>query len=127
MTGTSEEMLEGLELPYRRLSMCTGDIGFTQSKKYDIEVWSAGQERWLEVSSCSNITDFQARRLQTRFRDGGKQGSGKTELVHTLNGSAFGMVRVLAAIIENHQQEDGSVRIPAALQPFVGKEFIGKA
>ncbi len=127
MTATSEEMLEGLELPYRRLLMCTGDIGFTQAKKYDIEVWSGGQERWLEVSSCSNITDFQSRRLQTRFRDGGKQGSGKTELVHTLNGSAFGMVRVLAAIIENHQQEDGSVRIPTALQPFVGKEVIGKA
>ncbi len=99
MTGLSESLLDALELPYRRLLMCTGDIGFTQAKKYDLEVWSAGQERWLEVSSVSNITDFQARRLGTRFREGGAQGKGKPELVHTLNGSAFGMARVMAAIL----------------------------
>jgi seryl-tRNA synthetase len=125
MVETSEKLLDGLELPYRRLSMCTGDIGFTQAKKYDIEVWSAGQERWLEVSSCSNITDFQARRLMTRYREGGAGGKGKPELVHTLNGSAFGMARTLAAILENYQNADGSVRVPKVLQPFVGKSVLG--
>lgn len=121
MTATSEALLESLGLPYRRLLMCTGDMGFTQAKKYDIEVWSAGQERWLEVSSCSNITDFQARRLMTRYREGGVQGKGKPELVHTLNGSAFGMVRMVAAIIEHYQQEDGSVVVPEVLRPYFGK------
>jgi seryl-tRNA synthetase len=105
--------------------MCTGDIGFTQSKKYDIEVWSTGQERWLEVSSCSNITDFQARRLMTRYREGGAGGKGKPELVHTLNGSAFGMPRTLAAILENYQNADGTVRVPTVLQPYVGKSVLG--
>ena len=124
MTATSEEMLEALGLPYRRLLMCTGDIGFTQSKKYDIEVWSAAQEKWLEVSSCSNITSFQSRRLQTRFRKGGKQGQGKPELVHTLNGSAFGMVRVVAAIMENFQQEDASVLVPEVLQTYFGGKIL---
>lgn len=125
MTATSEALLDSLELPYRRLAMCTGDIGFTQAKKYDIEVWSAGQERWLEVSSCSNITDFQARRLMTRYRDGGAGGKGKPELVHTLNGSAFGMARTLAAILENYQNADGTVRVPKVLQPYVGKSVLG--
>lgn len=124
MTAFSEGLLTDLGLPYRRLLMCTGDMGFTQAKKYDIEVWSAAQERWLEVSSVSNITDFQARRLQTRAREGGVQGKGKPELVHTLNGSAFGMVRMIAAILENFQQEDGSVRVPDALQPYVGKALL---
>jgi seryl-tRNA synthetase len=124
MTLTSEQLLESLGLPYRRLSMCTGDIGFTQAKKYDIEVWSAGQERWLEVSSCSNVTDFQARRLMTRYREGGAQGKGKPELVHTLNGSAFGMARIVAAIIENYQQADGSVRVPEVLKPYFGKGLM---
>jgi seryl-tRNA synthetase len=125
MTATSEGLLDSLGLPYRRLSMCTGDIGFTQSKKYDIEVWSTGQERWLEVSSCSNITDFQARRLMTRYREGGAGGKGKPELVHTLNGSAFGMPRTLAAILENYQNADGTVRVPTVLQPYVGKSVLG--
>ncbi len=120
MTETSESLLEELNLPYRRLLMCSGDMGFTQAKKYDLEVWSAGQKRWLEVSSCSNITDFQARRLQTRFREGGKQGKGKPELVHTLNGSAFGMVRVIATILENNQNEDGTVNVPNVLSNYVG-------
>jgi seryl-tRNA synthetase len=124
MTETSEGLLGSLGLPYRRLSMCTGDMGFTQAKKYDIEVWSAGQERWLEVSSCSNVTDFQARRLMTRYREGGQQGKGKPELVHTLNGSAFGMARMVAAIIEHYQQEDGSVVVPEVLRPYFGKTLI---
>jgi seryl-tRNA synthetase len=124
MVALSESLLDALELPYRRLLMCSGDMGFTQAKKFDLEVWSAGQERWLEVSSVSNITDFQARRLGTRFREGGAQGKGKPELVHTLNGSAFGMVRVVAAILENFQNADGSVRVPQVLQPHVGRERL---
>ena len=124
MVALSERLLDNLELPYRRLLMCSGDMGFTQAKKYDLEVWSAGQGRWLEVSSVSNITDFQARRLGTRFREGGAQGKGKTELVHTLNGSAFGMVRAVAAILENFQQADGSVTVPEVLRPFVGRERL---
>lgn len=124
MTALSESLLDALELPYRRLLMCTGDMGFTQAKKYDLEVWSAGQERWLEVSSVSNITDFQARRLGTRFREGGVQGKGKPELVHTLNGSAFGMVRMVAAILENYQNADGTVRVPEVLRPYVGRERL---
>ena len=124
MTALSEGLLDTLGLPYRRLDMCTGDIGFTQAKKYDLEVWSAGQGRWLEVSSVSNITDFQARRLQTRFREGGVQGKGKPELVHTLNGSAFGMLRMVAALLEHYQQEDGSVIVPEVLRPFVGQERL---
>ena len=122
MTATSERILESLGLAYRRLLMCTGDMGFTQAKKYDIEVWSPGQERWLEVSSCSNITDFQARRLKTRYRAGGQQGQGKTELVHTLNGSAMGFPRTIAALLETFQNEDGSVSLPEVLQAYFGKE-----
>ena len=125
MTETSESLLEELNLPYRRLLMCTGDMGFTQAKKYDLEVWSAGQKRWLEVSSCSNVTDFQARRLQTRFREGGKQGKGKPELVHTLNGSAFGMVRLVAAIMENYQDKEGNVSVPNVLKSYVGADLLG--
>lgn len=120
MAAFAESLLETLGMPYRRLLMCTGDMGFTQAKKYDLEVWSAGQGRWLEVSSVSNITDFQARRLGTRFREGGAQGRGKPELVHTLNGSAFGMVRLFAALLENAQHEDGTVSVPEPLQPYVG-------
>jgi seryl-tRNA synthetase len=124
MTAISEGLLESLGLPYRRLSMCTGDMGFTQAKKYDLEVWSAGQERWLEVSSCSNVTDFQARRLMTRYREGGSQGKGKPELVHTLNGSAFGMARMVAAMIEHYQQEDGSVVVSEVLRTYFGKALM---
>ena len=124
MVSTSEGLLEALNLPYRRLFMCTGDMGFTQAKKYDIEVWSVAQERWLEVSSVSNVTDFQARRLKTRYREGGQQGKGKPELVHTLNGSAFGMVRLAAAILETYQNEDGTVTVPKVLRPYFGKEVM---
>ncbi len=124
MVALSERLLGELELPYRRLDMCTADLGFTQAKKYDLEVWSAGQGRWLEVSSVSNVTDFQARRLQTRFREGGAGGKGKPELVHTLNGSAFGMLRVVAALLENNQEGDGGVRVPGVLRPYVGRERL---
>ena len=124
MTATSESILEVLGLPYRKLFMCTGDMGFVQAKKYDLEVWSAGQERWLEVSSISNLTDFQARRLLTRFREGGKGGQGKPELVHTLNGSALAFPRTLAALLENGQNEDGSVTLPAALHDYFGRDRL---
>lgn len=127
MTALSEGLLEALELPYRRLLMCSGDMGFTQAKKYDLEVWSPGQERWLEVSSISNCEAFQALRLKTRARPGGVQGQGRPEPVHTLNGSALAFPRTLAALIENHQQEDGSVRLPEVLWPYFGGESLTAA
>ena len=124
MTALSETLLQELGLPYRKLLMCTGDMGFTQAKKYDLEVWSAGQERWLEVSSISNIESFQAQRLQTRFRAGGAQGKGKPEMVHTLNGSALAFPRTIAAILENYQNEDGSVTLPDVIKPYFGKDTM---
>ena len=116
-----EQLLQKLELPYRVLLMCGGDLGFAQSKKYDLEVWAAGQKRWLEVSSCSNFEAFQARRAQIRFRPAD---TGKAELVHTLNGSGLAVPRVLAAIIENNLEADGRVRIPAVLVPYFGKSHL---
>jgi seryl-tRNA synthetase len=116
----AENLLRLLGLPYRVLLMCGGDLGFSQAKKYDIEVWSAGQKRWLEVSSCSNFETFQARRAQIRFR--GKDG--KPELVHTINGSGLAVPRVLAALLENNLQADGRVKIPTALVPYFGKEYL---
>ena len=124
MTRVSEGMLEALELPYRRLLMCTGDMGFTQAKKYDLEVWSPGQERWLEVSSVSNLEAFQAQRLKTRYRPGGQAGKGRPELVHTLNGSALAFPRTIAALLETYQREDGSVRVPDALAPYLGADAL---
>ncbi len=121
LRADAERLLQKLELPYRVLLMCGGDLGFAQSKKYDLEVWAAGQKRWLEVSSCSNFEAFQARRAQIRFRS---KESGKPELVHTLNGSGLAVPRVLAALLENNLQPDGRVRIPAALQPYFGKEHL---
>jgi seryl-tRNA synthetase len=117
----AERILRKLELPYRVLLMCGGDLGFAQSKKYDLEVWSAGQKRWLEVSSCSNFETFQARRAQIRFRS---KETGKPELVHTLNGSGLAVPRVLAALLENNLQPDGRVKLPAALVPYFGKEYL---
>lgn len=116
----AESLLEELEIPYRTLLMCTGDMGFTQTKKYDLEVWSPGQGRWLEVSSCSNFGSFQARRMMLRYRNDGN----KTEILHTLNGSALALPRVVAAILENYQQEDGNIAIPEVLQPFMGMDAI---
>jgi seryl-tRNA synthetase len=124
LRGDAERLLQKLELPYRVLLMCGGDVGFAQAKKYDLEVWSAGQKRWLEVSSCSNFEAFQARRAQIRFR--GKE-SGKPELVHTINGSGLAVPRVLAALLENNLQPDGRVKIPAALLPYFGKDYLSFA
>jgi len=121
LRNDAENLLRKLELPYRVLLMCGGDLGFSQSKKYDLEVWAAGQKRWLEVSSCSNFESFQARRAQIRFRP--KTG-GKPELVHTLNGSGLAVPRVLAALLENNLQADGRVRIPAVLAPYFGRDFL---
>ncbi len=120
----AERLLQKLGLPYRVLLMCGGDMGFAQAKKYDLEVWSAGQKRWLEVSSCSNFESFQARRAQIRFR--GKDGA-KPELVHTLNGSGLAVPRVLSALLENNLQADGRVKIPAVLVPYFGKEYLSFA
>jgi len=115
-------LLEKLQLPHRTLLMCAGDIGFPHAKQYDLEVWASGQKRWLEVSSCSNFTDFQARRANIRFRP---SGGGKPRTVHTLNGSGLGLPRVLAAILENNLQEDSRVRVPEVLRGVYGGEFIG--
>jgi seryl-tRNA synthetase len=117
----AERILRKLGLPYRVLLMCGGDLGFAQSKKYDLEVWSGGQKRWLEVSSCSNFEAFQARRAQIRYRS---KDTGKPELVHTLNGSGLAVPRVLAALLENNLQPDGRVRIPDALVPQFGKDHL---
>ena len=121
LRGDAESLLQKLELPYRVLLMCGGDMGFTQTKQYDLEVWSAGQKRWLEVSSCSNFEAFQARRAQIRYRNAE---TGKPELLHTLNGSGLAVPRVLAALLENNLQADGRVKLPAALVPYFGKEYV---
>lgn len=110
----AEGMLEALNLPYRRVFMCTGDMGFGQYKKYDIEVWMPSYERYVEISSCSNMSDFQARRANIRYRPGG----GKPEFVHTLNGSGLAVGRTLAAVMENYQNADGSITVPEALRPY---------
>lgn len=118
----AESLLQKLGLPYRVLLICGGDIGFPHSKQFDLEVWAAGQKRWLEVSSCSNFTDFQARRANIRFREEGQ----KPSPVHTLNGSALAIPRVLAAILENNLQQDGRVKIPSCLQKWFPDEYIGQ-
>jgi seryl-tRNA synthetase len=116
----AESLLKKLELPYRTLLMCTGDMGFTQTKKYDLEVWSPGQQRWLEVSSCSNFGSFQARRMQLRF----KNEKGKTEMLHTLNGSGLALPRIVAAILETYQNEEGDVVVPDVLKPYMNVDKI---
>jgi len=117
LTADAEEILIRLSLPYRVVTLCTGELGFSAAKTYDIEVWLPSQERYREISSCSNFTDFQARRAKIRFRDGAK---GKVRLAHTLNGSGLAVGRTVVAILENFQQEDGSVLIPEALRPYMG-------
>lgn len=117
LTGHAEKVLQALELPYRVMVLCTGDMGFSASKTYDIEVWVPSQEKYREISSCSNCTDFQARRMQARFRN---PESGKTELVHTLNGSGLAVGRTLVAVLENNQQADGSITVPEVLRPYMG-------
>ena len=123
LTNQAEKVLQLLELPYRVMSMCTGDLGFTAAKKYDIEVWIPTQDMYREISSCSNFEDFQARRAGIRYRNS----EGKLEYVHTLNGSGLAIGRTVTAIIENYQQEDGSVVIPEVLRAYMGgKEVIKK-
>lgn len=118
----AERILQKLELPYRVLMICTGDIGFPHAKQFDLEVWAAGQQKWLEVSSCSCFTDFQARRAGIRFRPAN---GGKSQFVHTLNGSGLAIPRVLAAILENNITDDGKIRIPQVLRKWIDEEFIG--
>ena len=117
MTGCAEEVLKRLELPYRTMVLCTGDMGFGARKTYDIEVWLPGQNTYREISSCSNCGDFQARRMNARFRKAGEKG---TQFVHTLNGSGLAVGRALIAVIENYQQGNGSIRVPEALTPYMG-------
>jgi seryl-tRNA synthetase len=123
LTANAEEVLKRLELPYRTVLLCTGDLGFAAAKTYDIEVWLPSQKAYREISSCSNTEAFQARRANIKFRSGG---AGKTEFVHTLNGSGLAVGRTLIAILENYQQKDGSVAIPPALRPYMdGRDVIG--
>ena len=116
MVGHAEKILQLLELPYRVIVLCTGDMGFGASKTYDLEVWVPAQNTYREISSCSNCEDFQARRMKARFKDE----NGKNRLVHTLNGSGLAVGRTLVAVLENHQNADGSINIPVALQPYLG-------
>ncbi len=117
MTAAAESILQALDLPYRKILLCTGDMGFGAQKTHDLEVWLPGQDTYREISSCSNCGDFQARRMNTRYRPEGQKG---TEFVHTLNGSGLAVGRTLVAVLENCQQEDGSVAIPKALLPYMG-------
>ncbi|QHS51089.1 serine--tRNA ligase [Edaphobacter sp. 12200R-103] len=121
LTRHAESVLEHLELPYRRMLLCTGDMGFASSKTYDLEVWLPGQNLYREISSCSNFTDFQARRANIRFRPAGAK---KSEYVHTLNGSGLAVGRTYLAILENHQQADGSVRVPEVLVPYMNGQTV---
>ncbi|TMO73644.1 serine--tRNA ligase [Pseudoalteromonas sp. S3785] len=125
LTGHAEQILQALELPYRKVILCMGDMGFGAAKTYDLEVWLPAQDTYREISSCSNMVDFQARRMQARFR---REGVKKPELLHTLNGSGLAVGRTLVAILENYQQADGSVVVPEVLRPYMGGlEVIGKA
>ncbi len=117
LVGHAEEVLKRLDIPYRTVVLCTGDMGFGAAKTYDIEVWLPGQGRFREISSCSNMTDFQARRMQARWRN---PETGKPELLHTLNGSGLAVGRTLVAVLENYQQADGSVAVPEVLKPWMG-------
>jgi seryl-tRNA synthetase len=116
LTGHAEAILKKLELPYRTVLLCAGDIGFASAKTYDLEVWLPGQDAYREISSCSNYEAFQARRMQARFRNA----QGKVEPVNTLNGSGLAVGRTLVAILENYQNADGSVTVPKALVPYLG-------
>jgi len=117
LTGHAESILQRLELPYRMVTLCTGDLGFSAAKTCDLEVWLPAQNTYREISSCSNFEDFQARRMQARYRN---PETGKPELVHTVNGSGLAVGRTLVAILENYQQADGSVRVPDALTGYMG-------
>ena len=121
LTRDAEDILQKLELPYRVIALCTGDLGFAASKTYDLEVWLPAQQKYREISSCSNFEDFQARRAAIRFKREGKKG---TEFVHTLNGSSLAIGRTVIAILENYQQKDGSVVVPEILRPYMGVDLI---
>lgn len=116
MTACAEGLLNALGLPFRRMKLCTGDMGFTAARTYDLEVWLPGQGQYREISSCSTCTDFQARRMNARYRPEGEKA---TRFVHTLNGSGLAVGRTLVAVLENYQQEDGAVAIPDVLQPYL--------
>ena len=117
LTGHAETILQKLDLPYRVVNLCGGDLGFSAAKTYDLEVWLPGQNAYREISSCTNFLDFQARRMRARWRN---PESGKPELMHTLNGSALAVGRTLIAILENYQQADGSIEVPEVLQSYLG-------
>ena len=121
LVADAEDVCRKLELPYRVLQLCTGDMGFASAKTYDIEVWAAGCQEWREVSSCSNCTDFQARRAHLRYRPAP---DARPELLHTLNGSGLALPRIMIAVLENNQQADGSVTIPEVLRPYTGFDTI---
>jgi seryl-tRNA synthetase len=120
LVGHAEAILQKLELPYRTVILCGGDLGFSAAKTYDIEVWLPSQEKYREISSCSNFADFQARRMKARFRNA----EGKPELLHTLNGSGLAVGRTLVAVLENYQQADGSIAIPVVLQPLMNGQTV---
>ncbi len=122
LTADAEAILEALGLPYRRMLLCTGDMGFSSAKTYDLEVWLPGLGEYKEISSCSNFEDFQARRAAIRVKTGG----GKSEFVHTLNGSGLAVGRTLVAVLENYQREDGSIAVPEVLRPYMGMDIISK-
>ncbi len=121
LTAHAEKVLQKLELPYRVVNLCTGDIGFSSRKTYDLEVWLPGQGKYREISSCSYFGDFQARRMKARWRN---PETGKPELVHTINGSGLAVGRTLVAIMENYQDEKGHIHVPAVLQPYMGGRSI---
>jgi seryl-tRNA synthetase len=121
LVGNAEAILQALKLPYRVLNLCTGDLGFSATKTYDLEVWLPSSGKYREISSCSNCFDFQARRADIRFKEGSKKG---TQFVHTLNGSGLAVGRTMAAILENYQQPDGTVLIPEVLQVYLGREVL---
>ena len=123
LTANAEHLLQKLGLPYRVVRICTGDLGFTAAFKYDLEVWMPSYNRYVEISSCSNCEDFQARRAGIRFK---RSKDSKAEYCHNLNGSGLAVGRALAAILENYQQEDGSVVVPEVLRPYIGTDVIGK-
>jgi seryl-tRNA synthetase len=121
LVGDAEDICRKLDLPYRVIQLCTGDLGFAAVKTFDIEMWAPGCQEWLEVSSCSNCGDFQARRANIRYRP---DPEAKPRLVHTLNGSGLALPRVMISIMENYQQADGSILVPAVLRPYMNTEVI---
>ena len=121
LTGHAEAVLQALDLPYRKVRLCGGDLGFSAAMTYDLEVWLPGQNAYREISSCSNFRDYQARRMQARWRN---PETGKPELLHTLNGSGLAVGRTLVAVVENGQQSDGSINVPSALVPYFGADTI---